>query len=304
VGDLVQQTRSMLQGAMGDPASLLNEPYVAGSGLVKLRYPIRQVAVGSVLTCDLNTWYVLEATADGSSLVVLPGYDGGPDVDVAQGAVCRVRPIFTNWAIFREVSQEIQEMSSTAHGLFHVEEIAYNRNWTDDTYPLPVDMEEPVRLLRGRYRIPGTKAWGQIQNVVYQPEQRMARIFSSVADANTLELAYAMKFTAPTAMSDTLVSLGITGNLANVPSLGAASALALSTEGRRLQPVTQGDPRRAEEVPAGGNVGISRSWEKQKEDMIQAEYARLLREYGWAMPIPEPRPHFRVGGGYVGGGYW
>lgn len=304
VGDLVQQTRSMLQGAMGDPASMLAEPYVAGSGIVRLRYPLRQVAVGSVLTCDLNTWYVMEATSDGSALVVLTGYDGGPDVDVAQAAVVRVRPIFTNWAIFREVGQEIAEMSSPTHGLFYVQEEEYHRNWLDDTYPLPEDMEDPVRLLRGRYRIPGTHAWGTIQNTIYQPEQRMTRIMSSVADANTVQFSYAMRFHLPVSLSDSLVSLGITANLKNIPSLGAASSLALSSEGRRVQPVSQGDPRRAEETAPGSNVGVSRQWEKQKKDMIEAEYTRLVREYGWAIAIPEPRPHFRVGGGYAGGGYW
>ena len=307
LNDLVEQTRSMLQGSLADEASVLAEPFIAGSGQVALKYPKKNIIVGSVVTCGINTWYVLEASSDGSGLIVSEGYDGGPVEDMPANSIVRVRPIFTNWSIFREVGQEIAEMSSPQHGLWWPYTLSYTRNWTDDTYPFPVSqIITPLRLVRGRYQIPGTQAWGNIQNIEWMREQSMARIRSSVSDANTIELTYAMPFVAPTTptMSTPLLDMGITGNLVNIPSLGAAASLSLTLEGRRQQPFAQGDPRRATEVGYGANIGVSRMWQQQKQDMIAAELARLTREYGWSMPMPEPRPHYRIGGGYPGGGIW
>jgi hypothetical protein len=307
VADLVEQTRSMLQGALADEASVLAEPFVAGSGQVRLKYPKKNVITGSVVTCGINTWYVLEATSDGSGLIVMEGYDGGPAANVPANTIVRVRPIYTNWSVFREVAQEIGEMSSPMHGLWWPFTLPYTRNWTDDTYPFRVDQTiQPIRLVRGRYQIPGTQAWGNIQSVEWMKEQGMARVRSSVSDANTIELTYAMPFTSPNPLSMTtpLADLGLTGNLVNIPSLGAAASLSLATEGRRQQPFAQGDPRRATEVGYGANIGVSRMWLQQKEDMIGAELARLTREYGWSIPMPEPHPHYRIGGGWPGGGIW
>lgn len=310
LADLVQQTRSMLQGTLADEASLLAEDYIPGSGQIVLKYPKRNVIVGSILSCGLNTFYVLEASSNAQNLVVLPGYDGGPDQPVSKNEVVRLRPIYSNWAIYRELSQEIQEMSSPQHGLWYPQAWEYTRNWTDDTYPWPVttpiQVPAPLRLVRGRFQIPGTQAWGTIQNAEWMPEMGMTRVRSSVSDANVIELTYAMEFVMPPVPDLTLDldSIGLTGNLRNIPALGASAALALAGEGRRMQPFAQGDPRRAEEVTAGMNVGVSRMWESQKRDMIAAELARLTREFGWAMAMPEPRPHWRIGGGYPGGGVW
>ena len=306
--DLVEQTRSMLQGSLADEASVLAEPFIAGSGQVALKYPKKNIIVGSVVTCGINTWYVLEATSDGSGLIVLEGYDGGPSADVPAGTIVRVRPIFTNWSVYREIHQEIAEMSSPKHGLWWPFTVTYTRNWTDDTYPFEPNTlgVTPLRLVRGRYQIPGTQAWGNVQSAEWMPEQSMTRVRSSVSDANTIELTYAMAFLMPPTLdlSTPLDAMGLTGNLANIPSLGAASALSLASEGRRQQPFAQGDPRRATEVGYGANIGISRMWQQQKEDMISSELARLTREYGWSIPMPEPRPHYRIGGGWPGGGIW
>ena len=305
VAALVDQARSMLLGGFADEASLVGTPYVAGSGLLNLRYPKKQVIVGSLLSVGLNTFYVLEASSDGSNLVVLEGYDGGPSEDAPSNTVVRVRPVYTTWAIFREIAQEIAELSSPQHSLFKPLAITYTRNWTDDTYPWPeTETTPPIRLVRGRYQIPGTQAWGNIQSAEWMREQNMTRVRSSVSDANVIELTYAMPFTVPSSLTDTLETIGLSGNLVNVPSLGAASSLALSGEGRRQQPFAQGDPRRPQEVSPGANIGVSRAWEKQKQDMIAAEHARLVREFPWAMAMPEPKPHWRIGGGYAGGGYW
>lgn len=300
---LVDQTRSMLVGSFADEASLVLDPYVAGSGRLTLRYPKRQVIVGSLLSVGLNTFYVLESTSDGATFVVLEGYDGGPAEDAPAGSVVRIRPMVTNWSIFRELGQEIAELSSPQHGLFVPLVIPYTRNWTDDTYPYTGTVD-PIRLVRARYQIPGTQAWGNVQSAEWMPEQGMTRIRSSLSDANTVELTYAIPFTAPSGLDTPLDAVGLEGNLVNVPSLGAASSLVLTLEGRRQQPFAQGDPRRPQEVSAGANIGVSRMWEKQKQDMINAEHARLTREYPWAMAMPEPKPHWRIGGGYAGGGYW
>jgi hypothetical protein len=101
-----------------------------------------------------------------------------------------------------------------------------------------------------------------------------------------MEFIFATGFVTPTRLEDDLVACGVTDNLSDIPILGAASMLALSNEGRRVQPLSQGDSRIAAEVGLGSNIGVSRELARRQAERISEESSRLLGLYGYKNQVP------------------
>lgn len=287
--DAVSTVRSMLTGSLLDEVSLLAEPFdPAQSEVVRLKYPKRAVSVGSTICVGLNTLQVLNVSADGSELVVLPGADGGPLVACDVNEVVRIRPAFTTWAVVREMQQEIEALSSRDVGLwtpvvFETDTI----DWVNGTYTLP-PLADPdgsyIRLLKAEYRVWGTDGWTAFTEAEYQPAGGVIRVYWNPSSAAEYRITMARTFGIPQGYDDDLTLLGIGPEVVDIPMLGAASRLALGWEGRRLQPVSQGESRRAGEVQPGTNVSLSRMFALRKQERIAEELARLTGLVGWRQP--------------------
>ena len=62
----------------------------------------------------------------------------------------------------------------------------------------------------------------------------------------------------------------------DLPSMGAAVELLMTTESRRTQVQTQGDSRRSDEVPVTANSSIASALQRQYRARIQEEMTRLV----------------------------
>ena len=123
VADAIAHTRSLVTGALLDEVSVLAEPFDPTiDTTITLKYPKRNLGVGSVLCVGLNTLMAVNVNTDGQTIEVLPNMDGGPAEAVAENALVIVRPQFTTWAICREVQNERQGISSRQVGLYRVYE--------------------------------------------------------------------------------------------------------------------------------------------------------------------------------------
>jgi hypothetical protein len=81
-----------------------------------------------------------------------------------------------------------------------------------------------------------------------------------------------------------LAAIGVNNYVADIPILGAASTMALGWEGRRLQPMSQGDSRRASEIGPGTTTALSRQFAIRQKDAINGELSRLLSLFGYRTP--------------------
>lgn len=297
MADLVAEVRSMLAGSMGDELTTLSEPYIAGAGLLNFQYPKRAMQAGAVLSIGLNTFYVLEVANSGAQAVVLPSYDGGPDVDAALGAIVRVKPRFTNWAIFRELRQEFSTMSSPSSGLYSAQWFASTVDWAYGVYDLPDIYGDPIRLIRSRAKISGTTEWQPINAAEWQPEQRAVKTFDVPDGASLVEFTFAMPFGTPASLEDDLSDLGVPPEAEDIPTISACVSLSLSGESRRVQPFAQGDSRRAEEVSVGSNATLSRQFARTYAERVNQEAARLLSVYGYYAQVASMRDGRSVGSG-------
>lgn len=285
-GDLVAQVRSMLFGALGTDMNLLDGAYDPSDNRIRFKYAKRSLAVGATLSVGLNTFYVLEVASTGLEALILPRYDGGPDVAVPDGTPVYIKPRMTAWAGFRELQSEARSLSSPLNGLYWPKVLAGPVDWSNGVYPLPDDFGDPIRLVRSRYKFSGETAYATMGDTEFQVERRAVRANATSPAAISVEFTFAMPFDIPLDLDTELDTLGINNAYADIMAMGAAATLVRAFEGRRVQPNSQGDTRRSEEVSVGSSSALARQWRAEQKMAIDQEYARLIGTYGYQMALP------------------
>jgi hypothetical protein len=97
--------------------------------------------------------------------------------------------------------------------------------------------------------------------------------------SGSLRISYKDKYTEFASEASTLASTGAGTELADLLVLGAQIRLMASREIKRNFTEAQGDTRRADEVPAGAINASITNLLRMRRDRIQAEAARLARQY-------------------------
>jgi hypothetical protein len=305
ISQAVQQVRSLVTGSLVDEVSVLAHPYEAATDTtLTLKYPKRALAVGSTICVGLNTFQVMATDASGTIIDVLPSMDGGPNEDAPQGTVVYIRPYLTTFAAFREISNEVQGISSRNTGLFAVwEYVVTALNRQSGTYPLdglsPIGTR-PFRLLRFEYRYAGTTTWQQSTDAEWQEFSNTLRVFQDPPGAIEYRFSLAVPFGQVLSLDQTFDDIGITDAQSNIPCLGAASTMALGWAGRRQQPFSQGDSRRSTEVPGGGIVQLSQQLRRAQLENLQDEVSRLQAAYTYRQPAVSGQSTYGRYGTYGG----
>jgi len=108
---------------------------------------------------------------------------------------------------------------------------------------------------------------------------------------STVEFVFAFPFLEATTLDTDAEALGLNEWTMEIPGLFACSRLGRGKETRRVRVDAEGDPRRADEVPAGANLGVSRDWLADAMQRTMEESGRLIAQFGYAaIPIRDGTP--------------
>ena len=281
VETVVARARGLVTGSLQHPVTMLSDDWSGGSTITFS--PERKIGPGQQLCIGLTTFTVLEASA--GSATVTPGLDGSTVENYSAGSVLHIRPLHTTWQIFQGLVDAVAELSSPSSGLFRVasETFSVDQEW--GTYQL---VERPGRILRVRNRaIASDDRWIDVP-WNYSADTGIVTV-DAVVDRTELVVEYTLPFTAPSSLSDTLASLGFTDSQAGLLAVGAARDLPLATEAQRAQPFSQGDPRRADEVPITANAMVHDRLRARFRDLVADERARLVQQYPYVFRYPYVR---------------
>lgn len=299
VSDAVEGVRSKLRGGRIPTLALLDAPYVPGSGTIVLR-SAQTLRAGQIISAGINTLQITGQSTDMRTFSVIESADGSPDVALAEGTRVVIAPEQTTWAIVRELANEARGLSSRRIGLYMPWLIeTYGVDTISGMYALP-EREDNLKaqwLVKAEYNTYGQTTWYAFAEAEYQPNQGVVRVFADPPDAVLYRFTLALGFGVPENLDDDLDALGFTGNLSEILQLGAAATLILSAESRRVQAVTQSDPRRPGEVPVTSNSALSRQFRATQQERIKEERARLLAHYSNKASVAAP-------GGTSIGGRW
>jgi len=280
--DSINDLRRMVYGSLPEQINLINQSASAGSTTLTLEMGIDGIQKGTLISSGLNVWYVKGVSNQDGEVYVIPGYDGAPLAPVNTGDIVYVRPRMTQWYAFNVINDEIRRLSSPSNGLYALGRWVERVDPSYQTYEVPTQARNMIQLVRVRFRIPGTPDyWMDLPNVAWrwQSESNPPRIIllRNIPSATEVEFTYQAPFTLATGLDSDLVDdCHMSESMTDIPALGAAVMLLRTTEARRNQLNTQGDARRAAEVPVTGNSSIASQLDRDYRARVNEEYARLV----------------------------
>jgi len=285
MADLVADVRRMTYGSMSEKINLIATSASAIVDEVDLQLDVTGINEGMILSSGLNVWYVKGVSVNDRKVFVVPGIDNSPNSGVVANDMVFVRPRMTDWYAFNMLNDEIRALSAPTNGLFKVGSWTVDSEPTYQTYVVPESASDMEDLIRVRYRLPGTpdvqidlpvSAWR------WRPTAttNVVQLTRNIPMGTEVTFVYKAPFTVATALSDNLVTdCGLSDSMTDIPALGVVTSLLSTTESRRIQVQTQGDARRADEVPATANSAAAREMRRVYRDRIQDEYTRLRAKY-------------------------
>jgi hypothetical protein len=283
----VDRTRSHLMSGRGEERNLLAAGYTAGSGLLVFSNALGGIVPGSRISVGLNTFYVSAINETGSTATVIGAQEGTTDANASLGALVRVSPRFTDAEIFNALRDELSDLSAPDNGLFHIAVVDLTYVPATGIYEIAGD--DLIDLYEVRY-LPTTVGanWGVLPKSIYRLDRfgSLLTAFATLAllDAvpptgSTLRALVRRAFTIPTALSDLCTTTNLPSTAWDIPPLGAAMRLVAPREVKRNFNESQGDTRRAGEVPPGAVANSFRPLAAMRMQRIQAEAARLTARY-------------------------
>ena len=283
IKDMVADARRLTYGSMNDQINVLAVDADAGAASIVMDMDVSGITPGMILSSGLNVWYTKGIDVAAKTVYVIPGYDNAPQDAVTAGTFVYIKPRVTDWYLFNALNREITRLSSPDNGLYT---FADWTEWVDptyQTYTFPADVEPRyMAMLRVRYRMPGTSdVWMDVPEKSYRvqvnPISSTVRLLRNIPSGTQITFQYKAKFAPATSLADDpIADCGLTESMLDIPALGMYATLLRTSESRRLQPMTQGDSRRASEVPATGNAEMSKLAERQYQVRVQEELSRLM----------------------------
>lgn len=283
IKDLVADARRMTYGSMTEQINLIDGTVAAGATTIPLQLDISGITPGMVISSGLNVWYVTGSSPGDKQVFVIPGYDNSAQEAAADNDIVIIKPRVTDWYLFNVINDEIVRLSSPMNGLYRIGTWVTDVSPTYQTYEVPIEALDMTNLARVRYRWPGTPdVWSDLPTSFYRwivsETGNKVQVLANIPSGTEIEFTYKAPFIKATSLADDPVEdCGLAQSMLDIPPLGAASTLLISTDGRRNQIQTQGDSRRATEVQSATNLSTSAAMDRQYKARVQDEYARLIQ---------------------------
>jgi hypothetical protein len=284
----IAETRDHLEGNRSEEANRVAS-YTAGSGVLTVQDALGNIGAGTHLSIGLNDLLVTSANPLTKQVNVVGGVRGSVDATAVVNDMVRVSPRFSDYQIFRALNRHLPTLSSPRVGLYRVGTVELDYVASLEGYDLTgvSDFVRPLDVRRQTYG--PSMSWPTIESILWDVvESAPTADFPSglalrVRGGHTglaVQLVYARSFSPIAAnLAAEVSTTGLTADQEDIPPLGAAYRLMAGREIPRNAATSQGDARRAEEVPPGAvarsYAGIVGLWSQRVEE----EAARLRSHY-------------------------
>lgn len=300
---LIEDTKRILFTGRPDQQNKLAADVTAGATLLTFQFPLEGIQEGASVQVGLELFYVWSVSPGAQTAVVQPAQQGSSAADHDSGDLVTVNPRYSDYAILRALNDDLLDLSSPMNGLYQQKQV--DLTWVDAEggYDLTgvTSLEDISDLWIQRGGVT-SRDWQKVTNFELARNvdttlfpSGFALFITDQADAgSSLRVQYRAPFGQLATLTDdvqTVTGLPRTAN--DIPPLGAAARLTRSAEIRRNDPSSQGDSRRANEVPSGA---IRRSGDQlwgDRQRRVMAEVARLGQANPLMSYIP-PRTRYTV----------
>lgn len=283
MGNLIDQTRLQVNGALSEPINVLASEYQPGDATINLAVRTEQIAPGMILSSGLNSWYVSAYAQSTGEVSVVSSPNGEPDTPLPVGARIRIRPRFTDFQIFTWLNSQISVMSSSANGLWRLGswQAPVDAPW--NTYQVPDELNNMLDVIRVRHLVVGSPdQWTEMRQYAVQRQdgKTTIRVYDPHITFGTMDFIVKSPLTqAASTSADMIADCGLSESMLDIPVLGATAHMMIANETQRLHLRGQGDTRRPDEVPPSHGMNMSAYLFRRRDERINEEYARLTQAF-------------------------
>lgn len=276
--------RQLLSGTV-EPRNKLASSINSSATSVIATYALEGLRAGQVCEIDSELMYIWATDSATKTMTVERGFNGTTAASHTADAIITVSPRFPRSQVLEAVNDEIRDLSSPLNGLFQVKTLNIDYNGSDIMINL-TGVTDIIDLLNVsvRYMVDDYPVARKVRLVRDVPTDDFASGYALRFDQGVfpgrLRIVYKAPYvTASTESSDVNTTGGIQDTVTDIIALGAQIRLMSPREMKRNFTESQGDTRRAAEVPAGAVASSITNLQRLRRDRIQAEAARLMRSY-------------------------
>jgi hypothetical protein len=283
-GTLVDRTVQNLLAGTVEERNKLASSLDASTTSVPIEYSLGSLREQTVFQVDSELMYVWEVNTASKTLTVERGFGGTTAATHADGAIVTVNPKFPRWQVLQALNDELSDLSSPMNGLFQMKTLDISYNGSDRQVNLTgVTSMIDLYDVRWRYTSDDYPVVRNYRLMRDMPTADFASGYVLTLDepvmSSTIRVIYKDAYGSLSSEATTLASTGASSSLADLLVLGAQIRLLASREVKRNFIESQGDTRRSDEVPAGAMNASVTNLLRLRRDRIQAEAARLSRQY-------------------------
>lgn len=286
VADVIDRVvRQLLSGTV-EERNKLSANVSTSATTISLTYELNGFRQGSVVEINGEQMYVWSASSSGNTLTVERGFNGTTPSIHSAGAIVTNNPRFPRNQILEAINAELDDLSSPVNGLYRMVTTELSYNGTDRM----IDLEgsaNPIELYEVRYRYLSTD-YPRVRNVQLIRNMPTADFPSGNAiiindpfpRSGTFVVSFKAGFGNVASESEDLVlTSGLPASAEDVVVLGAQLRLVAPREIKRNFTESQGDTRRADEVPPSAVASSMANLSRMRRDRVTAEAMKLARQY-------------------------
>lgn len=277
-------SRQLLSGTVEERNKLATTVNSAATSIV-MTYALNSIRAGAVFEIDSELMYVWSVDTATLTATVERAYAGTTAAAHTSGAIVVYNPRFPQQQLLDVLNQDIDDLSSPLNGLYRVITVDLSYNGSDRQINIPsassiIDLID-VRL---RYLSDDFVALRGARLARDLPTADFASTFAITLDqrtmAGTLRVRYRAPFVRATTTADNLQTVSfLPVSMEDILEYGMMSRMLAPREVKRNFTESQGDTRRADEVPAGAVGGSVANILRLRRDRIIAEAAKLAKQY-------------------------
>lgn len=285
--NLIDETKRYLFAGQREPLAQISGSVGTSDTSINLTNAPGALQAGSYLSVDLEIMYVWSISGGGASATVQRGMLGSTAATHNNGALVTVNPKFPDFAIFQALNSDLDALSSPRNGLYRLGEVTFTYNAAIYGYDL-TGVTGLIDVLRVRYNMPGPwRLWPEVRSWAVKrqsdtsifPSGYQLLLYEPAWPGRDVRVEYASRFTHFAATSDDVTTTGLPVTAYDLPPLGAALRLSGVRETQRNFNESQGDTRRAGEIPPNAQTAGMRALQLLRDDRIRTEAGLLLRQY-------------------------
>lgn len=282
---VINRTLRQLLSGVVEQKNKVAAPVTVSDTSVVLSYDLDGFRAGSVFEINSELFYIWEANSGTKTLTVERGFNGTTPVAHTTGAIATLSPRFPRAQILEALNDEIQDLSSPMHGLFQIKFFDLDYNGSNMYINLPsvaniIDLVSVhVRYLADEYiQVRRVKLVRDMPTDDFSSGYAIK--FEQAARQGRLRVVYKAPFATLTNETQNLTNhAGLPASCEDIINLGTQIRMMAPRELKRNFTESQGDTRRADEVPPGAVGGSIQNLIRMRRDRITAEATRLIRQY-------------------------